>query len=123
MLMGHFGRPESLNLNKKLDSLDFENSYNNNNYYKEVHSQFQAQIDKNPKGKQVKGIPNPRYKKKRNFSKFERKESSKSTRQRHNLRSSQYKRRYAKSFRGYPWQNPRRAYWKGHMNDCKRRYI
>ena len=44
--------------------------------YREVHSQFQAQIDKNSKGKQVKGIPNPHYKRKRNFSKFERGESS-----------------------------------------------
>ena len=30
------GYPESLNLNKKLGSLDSENSYSNNNYYKEV---------------------------------------------------------------------------------------
>ena len=91
--------------------------------YKEVHSQFQAQIDKNSKGKQVKGIPNPHYKRKRNFSKFERGESSKSTKQRCNLSSPQYKRRYIKSFRGYPWQNLRIAYWKGHMNDYKYHYM
>jgi len=97
MLMGHFGPyPESPNFK-------------------------QALMDS--KGKQVKGIPNPHYKRKRNFSKFERGESSRSIRQRRNLSSPQYKGIYVESFRGYLWQNPRGAYWKGYKNDYKSRYM
>ena len=74
-------RPESLDLNKLLaDSLDLENFYRTNDNKREVSPPFQARNNKNLKGKQVKGISNPRYKRKRNFSKFERGESSKSIR-------------------------------------------
>ena len=84
---------------------------------------FKPKTTRIHKVKQVKSISNPHYKRKSNFSKFKKGESTKSIRQKCNLSSSQYKRRYIESFKGYPWPNPRKAYKRGYTNDYKCHYL